>query len=303
MIALFLLKIPGRRHSRPKHTKSKLSMIESSYPNTLLDMQIWFAKIITSPLQECDQANLPVYQSHLIDDIRGRIASSPQLKSEERIGIYHQQYWWRLISIMQELYPSLVHLFGYEEFNRLIAEPYLLDCPPQDWFLSRIGSNIPDWLKKNYQEKNASLVLELASLDLAYERLIFTEILPKIDPNTLHKADSEILYLQPFVMLFEFDVDFFTFRTKLLEHPPIYWQTHDLPQIKKKRKNASFVLFRKNEKDFYEEISKARFALLSCFQEGAKLIDLTEQLTACDNIIEWFQMISSRDWLSFSKNY
>ena len=278
-------------------------MIEPSYPNTLLDMQAWFAKIITSPLQECDQANLPVYQSHLIDDIRKRIASSPQLKSEERIGIYHQQYWWRLISIMQELYPSLVHLFGYEEFNRLIAEPYLLDCPPQDWFLSRIGSNIPDWLKKNYQEKNASLVLALASLDLAYERLIFTEILPKIDPNTLHKADSEILYLQPFVMLFEFDVDFFTFRTQLLEHPPIYWKTHDLPQIKKKRKKASFVLFRNNEKDFYEEISKARFALLSRFQEGAKLIDLIPQLTACDNIIEWFQMISSRDWLSFSKNY
>lgn len=277
-------------------------MIEASCPNTLLEIQTWFAKIITSPLQESNQADLPIYTSCLIDEIRERIAPSPQLKSEERVGIYHQQYWWRLITIMQELYPSLVHLFGYEEFNRLIAEPYLLDCPPQDWFLSRIGSHLPEWLKKNYQEKNSSLVSGLASLDFAYECLIFTGILPKIESNELPKCDREILYLQPFVMLFEFDVDFFTFRTQLLEHPPIYWQTHAFPQIKKRRKKTFFVLFRKNEEDFYEQISEAQFALLRRFQEGAALIDLIPLLAACDHIVEWFQTIASRSWLSFFKN-
>lgn len=277
-------------------------MIEPSYPNTLLEIQTWFAKIITSPLKESDQANLPIYQSHLIDEICRRIAPSPQLKSEERLGIYHQQYWWRLITIMQELYPSLVSLFGYEEFNRLIAEPYLHDYPPEDWFLSRIGSNLPEWLKKNYLGKNSSMVLGLACIDLAYEQIIFTEIMPKIEPNELHKCESETLYLQPFVMLFEIDCDFFAFRTQLLEQPPGHWQTHNLPQIKKKRKKGFFVLFRKNEKDFYEQISQARFELLRCFQKGAKLNDLIPFLTVCEEIVEWFQVISSRDWLSFSKN-
>ena len=77
----------------------------------------------------------------------------------------------------------------------------------------------------------------LASLDLAYERLMFTEILPKIEPDTTRKAETEMLYLQPFVMLFELDVDFFPFRTQLLKQPFSYWQTHYLPQLKETSKN------------------------------------------------------------------
>ncbi len=278
-------------------------MIEVICPNSLLEIQTWFAKIITSPLQENSRSNLPVYPDSLNQEIQQKIHPGPQLKSEERVGVYHQQYWWRLITIMQEIYPSLVHLFGYEDFNRLIAEPYLLDCPPNHWFLSYIGSHLPEWIKRKYQGENCDLVSALACLDLAYEHIIFTEILPKIEPNEIANCDEKILYLQSFVMLFEFDVDFFTFRAKLLKHPFPYWQTHQLPRIKKKGKKKFFVLFRKNEINLYEEISETQFAILRRFQEGAALVDLTELLSVCDNIVDWFQKIASRNWLSLRSIY
>src|SRR5271169_1046007 len=107
MIALFRLKIPGKRPSRRKNIKGRSSMNDLSCPVALSEMQTWFARIITSPYHETDQANLPVYEAGLIKEIQNRILPSPHLKSEERLGIYHQQYWWRLLSIMQELYPSL----------------------------------------------------------------------------------------------------------------------------------------------------------------------------------------------------
>jgi hypothetical protein len=274
-------------------------MNDFSCPTALSEMQTWFASIITSPYQETDDADLPVYKTNLIKEIQKRILPSPYLKSEERLGIYHQQYWWRLLSVMQELYPSLVRLFDYERFNILIAEPYLLDYPPNDWFLSNIGSESPEWLKKNYREKDAFLVLGLAQLDLAYERIIFADRLPKIEPDDFHRYETEIVYLQPYVMLFEFGVDFFSLRAQLLRHPSSHWKTHPLPKIKAINKKKFFVLFRKDEQDYYEQISESRYALLQRFQKGAKLIDLIPLIEDCDEVVKWFQTISSREWLSF----
>ncbi len=277
-------------------------MNDPSCPQALLEMQRWFASVITAPIQESDQADLPIYQSCLIDEMRERIVPSPQLKSEERIGIYHQQYWWRLITVIQELYPSLVRIFDYEDVNLLIAEPYLLHCPPKDWFLSRIGSKLPQWIEKNYREKDSPLVHRLACLDHAYESLIFADLLPQLEPNAIPQCERKTLYLQPCVTLFELEADLFTFRTQLLEYPPSHWQTHDLPKIKKSLKKTFFVFFRKNEKDFYEEISESQFQLLSRFQKGAKLTDLIPLLSNCSDIAESLQNISSRGWLTIFKN-
>ena len=116
-------------------------------PSSLQEIQKWFAHLITSPILQSDEDQIPLFSSDLLSEIREKIAPSPTLKSEERMGIYQQQYWWRLISVMQDLFPSLVALFDYEEFNRLIAEPYLSTHIPHDWFISNIGADLPRWLK------------------------------------------------------------------------------------------------------------------------------------------------------------
>ena len=79
-------------------------------------------------------------------------------------------------------------------------------------------------------------MLNLARLDAAYVSLAF---LDKVPSQALQ--EDKTLYLQPFVLLFQFDVDLFTFRTSLLEHEPSHWDSHDFPELKKgKEKNISF---------------------------------------------------------------
>jgi len=268
----------------------------------LLAMQTWFAKIITAPLPKMDSANLPIYPPRLIQEIRKQIASSPHLRSEERMGIYHQQYWWRLLTAMQELYPSLVRLFNHEDFNLQIAEPYLLARPPNDWSLSRIGWGLPEWLETHYLKKDAPLILALAHLDFAYENLVFAEKLPKIEPAALSQCKRTPLFLQPFVLLFELEADIFTFRTQLLEHPPSHWETQDLPPLKKSSKKLFFALSRNQDQTLYEEISPSYFALLSRLQKGTKLCDLLPFLAPCDPIVEWFQALAAKGWLTFSSD-
>ena len=275
-------------------------MRDAPIPTSLTEMQIWFANIITARVAETDAANLPIYHLSVIEEIRKRVAPSPSLKSEERVGIYQQQYWWRLLGIMHEIFPTLVRLFGYGAFNHEIAEPYLVSYPPNDWFLSNLGNALPEWLEKNYTEKDLSLVLGLARLDFAYEKLLFTELLPKIDAQKLPQCEEERMFLQPYVLLFELDVDLFSFRAALLEHPAEHWESNDFPSLDKKRGKRFFILFRHQEKSIYEEISPALQALLARFQQGAKLADLIPLLESSSEIVESFQLIASRGWLTLS---
>jgi hypothetical protein len=269
-------------------------------PESLLEIQIWFAKHITAPIIESDSANIPLFSETEIDEIRKRISPGPLLTSEERLGVYQQQYWWRLINVCQEIFPSLIRLFGYEDFNQIIAEPYLLKYPPQDWFLSNIGNDLPKWLKKYYRKSDAPLVLSVALLDLAYETLLFADLLPPINSQDFGACDKKKLYLQPYVLLFALDADFFAFREELMQHPPEHYETNDFPKIASTGKKKYFVLYRMKEENVYEEISSEFFDLLTRFKKGAKLNDLLPILSHFDGLLETFQLMAKRSWLTFN---
>jgi hypothetical protein len=269
-------------------------------PATLLEMQTWFAKHITSPILASDSNHIPLFAPALIGDIRKRIAPGPTMKSEERLGIYQQQYWWRLLNIIQEIYPAVLRLFDYEDFNRLIAEPYLLKYPPQDWFLSHIGNDLPKWLKKYYRKSDMPLVLGLALLDLSYEKLLFTDILPPLKPEQVPEVERKKLFLQPFVLLFALGADLFGFRKELMKHPPAHWQTSDLPPLERNGEKKYFVLYRSGEESLYEEISPEFFDLLTRFKKGATLSALIPLLEKYEGLIESFQLMASKGWLTLS---
>jgi len=258
----------------------------SQIPASLEAMQQWFARLITSPIVETDGDQIPTFSPDVILDIRNKIAPSPTLKSEERFGIYQQQYWWRLISVMQDLFPTLVSIFDYEEFNRLIAEPYLASHIPHDWFISNIGAELPDWLMTT-SIKNKRLLKELALLDLAYEQLLFANILP---PPKAAKYETETLYLQPFVLLFEMTSDLFSLRMEILKEKKL--------PLKKERRKTYMVLYRLHEESLFEELDPIVFKLLLRLQKGACLNELIPLLEKCEDVSSLFQTISSRGWLT-----
>lgn len=261
----------------------------SEIPSSLIEMQQWFARLITAPVKQSDTDRIPLFSSDEIPEIRQKIAPSHTLRSEERMGLYQQQYWWRLISVMQDLFPSLVALLDYDEFNRQIAVPYLASHIPQDWFISNIGADLPAWLEKT-TIKNEFPLSELAHLDLAYEHMLFADFLPPVD---LSKCETETLYLQPSVLLFEMDSDLFSYRIQLLKEKKA-------PPLKKWRKKRGVVLYRLHEDNFFEEVQLVFFELLSRFQKGAKLNDLIPLLERCKDVTSLFQTMASRGWLTHS---
>lgn len=167
-------------------------------PPSLLEIQTWFGKMIARPLGK-PAANIEKW-----------ITPGPHLTPQQRLAIYNEQYWLRLFIILQKDYPTLLRLFGPQDFNQLIGEPYLLKYPPRHWSLRFLGSRLPQWIEKDYQEEDKILVSQVAQIEAAFISLFFLK-----DKNLILTLNANL----------------FAFREQLLEKEPNYWTEHPFPKI------------------------------------------------------------------------
>jgi hypothetical protein len=64
------------------------------------------------------------------------------VQPEERLELYHRQYWYRLLDSIEEDFPALRLLLGRAPFWRLVEE-YLLAAPPTSFTLRHLGQAWP----------------------------------------------------------------------------------------------------------------------------------------------------------------
>lgn len=288
---------------------------DDKVPLSLKKTQQWFGSIIGRPIDE-DSRICPITPSGnpIEEEAIEHIVPSPTLRPAQRIQIYNQQYWWRLLSTLHETFPFLMRLFGYYDFNRSIGFPYLTKYPPCDWSLSMLGKNLPQWVEEDYHANDKVLVLNASKIDWAYN---YSFIAPQLTPITSDQIPSDEgvaalltkkLTLQPSIHLFEMDCDIFPFRTEFLKHDPEYWVEHDFPKLNYNKKNYFFIVYRnlKNEIS-WNEISEGEYRLLGLFKKGTTIEKACHWLEkqdsalcedALDSLHLWFQEWTMRGWLS-----
>lgn len=252
------------------------------YPCSLETTQEWFASIITTPLTSEDTIQPTTQHGYLICEEACRyVVPSPTLKPHQRMQIYNQQYWWRLLDTMHHNFPLVTRLFGKNAFNQEIAIPYLLKYPPNHWSLTDLGENLPTWISDHYEKPDKTLVSHTTNLDWAFTKCFISHEYQKLDLARLTKEKPESLldqpfHLQPHIHLFKWEYDLFTFRESFLKHESDYWVNHPFPALPKE-KNYHFILYR-NGRNYpaWREISEAEYLLLERFQEGSSMSE------ACD---------------------
>ncbi|MBA3845025.1 MAG: putative DNA-binding domain-containing protein [Planctomycetes bacterium] len=89
------------------------------------------------------------------------IADSPGCPGTRRLGVYNQQYWFRLLTVMQQELPLLRRLIGLTGFNRMVAA-YLDLFPSRDASLARLSDRLVEFL--NGDERWGSQLLRQAGL-------------------------------------------------------------------------------------------------------------------------------------------
>lgn len=284
-------------------------------PAKLKKTQQWFAGIITRPIDQ-DSRMIPVSPKgeSMEKEAWDFIKPSPTLRPAQRIELYNQQYWWRLLSVLQENFPFLVRLFGYNEFNQAIAFPYLVKYPSNDWSLNMLGSKLQQWVEEEYKASDRELVSLAASIDWAYCKSFSAREAPPLNFDNLPvqgEIDSLLeakLYLQPHARLFALKGDYFDLRFEMLKHPVEHWETSDFPILKTDKKKYFFILFRNPKTDLvWNQLSEAQYTLLNRFQSGASIEECCDWLEkqrkkafkeAQEHLHMWFKEWVARRWLT-----
>lgn len=286
-------------------------------PQALENLQEWFASLITRPLLKNDHIN-PIAPSGLVitKEAAQYITPSPTLRPHQRLQIYNQQYWWRLLNVLQTNFPLLVRLFGIQSFNDTIAVPFLSKYIPDHWSLNNLGARLPQWIQEDYQGKDKQLVYDAAYLDWIFAVSFLTTQYPPLDLNLLSQQDPDTLLtvpfcLQPHLFLLKWDYDLLTFRDLVINEGEDHWIDHDFPALNKE-KTYYFAIFRNVKTNLaWKDLKQNEYLLLQQFGKGISIeeacdwiseLEPEKQQEMTSHLQQWMQEWTRLGWLTVKPN-
>ncbi len=133
------------------------------------------------------------------------IKPNDRLSSFERLQIYNQQYWWRLLGNFGEDFRGLRAVIGERKFDRLTIA-YLESVGSNSWSLRDLGAALPTFIGKHpeFVAPHLALALEMARVEWARVLAFDGEERPVLDPARIAKTPPDRLRIgvQPYVTLF-----------------------------------------------------------------------------------------------------
>jgi hypothetical protein len=136
----------------------------------LAGFQRWFSTASSRPLLP-GNATRPqgIEGASLRTEANARLRTVGGMSGLERLEVYNRQYWFRLITIMQEEYPCALHVIGLDVFNSWVIR-YLDAHPPATPYLAEMDREFPSFLRKRYRALNRAQALEAVDYDKAFSR-------------------------------------------------------------------------------------------------------------------------------------
>lgn len=166
-------------------------------PRDLNRIQRWMYSVITHPNGvvggiESDQARSQIDVAP--KDVERVITPSRALSGIERIQIYANAYYARLLECLSDEFPAVVHIVGKDAFAGF-AFGYLQVYPSQSYTLTELGANFPRYLEESRPEDESDGGLSDWSdflIDLAKLERIYSEVFdgPGVEGETLLQTED-----------------------------------------------------------------------------------------------------------------
>jgi hypothetical protein len=132
------------------------------------------------------------------------VKPNDHLTAFERLQIYNQQYWWRLLGTFGEDFRGLRAALGERQFDRL-AIAYLEACGSRSWNLRNLGSQLVTFLEQHPEltKPRTELALDIARVEWARVLAFDDPEKPVLTARQIAKASPNGLRLglQPYISL------------------------------------------------------------------------------------------------------
>lgn len=252
------------------------------------------------------------------------IKPNDRLTAFERLEIYNQQYWWRLLGCFSDDFPGLRAVIGERKFDRL-AIAYLEAHGSTSWSLRDLGQHVPQFLVDHPEltAPRTALAIEVARVEWAKILAFDSESLPVIDAQRIaHRDPSKVrLKLQPYLSLLDLAFPVDTLLKKLRDDHVETGSasnamasrqkgTTRLPRANARPERTFLAVHRVDYLVYYKRLTEESFTLLSALRSGASLADACERAfaesaipgeDAAGLIGEWFNVWMRLGWLCPAK--
>lgn len=305
---------PGKKQSKPAN-RSKEGRAKKTLPN-LAETQRLMLDTIRRPMQTGQRM-----QDSGADVANRIISPNSRLSSFERLEIYNQQYWWRLVALFAEDFPGVRAVVGQRLFDRLTTD-YLEACPSQSWNLRNLGSRLPGFLEEHPEivAPYTDLALDIARTEWAVTAAYDDAEDERIDPMQLAMSDPSTLRLgvQPYVQLLElrYPADRLLLKLKRRNEAAAVSnavggqrKTTRAPRLSSRplRQPLYLAVHRQDYAVYYRRIDALSFQLLQALGAGESLETACEVAMsagpsdaneAAGLIRKWFELFTSLGWLT-----
>ncbi len=266
-------------------------------PPGLSELQAQFSEAMRTPLRILDAAGSYTLQTGAYPEaLTGRINPDRGQAGAARLSCYNRQYWFRLLSVMQEEYPLLRHLLGVTDFNAMVID-YLTAHPSTSPRLRHLSDHLVGFLEGS-QAWGSRQRVQCARLEHAYIQAFDAEHRPPMAMTAA--ALTAPLTLQPHLSLVTEDWDLVDWRAQVRE------DADDAITVTLAPRTAWWAIWRGAEGMTATRLGMHQHALLVRLVAGeplgvacaglAETLDAEGQALVTGNIQAWFAQWASAGW-------
>lgn len=285
----------------------------------LLELQRRMAEDVRRPLTTDYEMQKVAEDGQLLEEIADTyIKPNDRLTSLERLEIYNQQYWFRVIGAVSEDFPALNAVLGSRKFDALILA-YLKENPSTSWTLRHLGAKLPQFLEAHRElaGRRYRFAVDVARLEWSYVDAFDGGNLPPLAAEDAQRLgpDSKVS-LQPHLQLLALgypvdDIVLAVRRDSPLADIVSSAASHrkastrmKLPSVKQQQ--IFLAVHRFDDSVYYRRIERETFLLFRALRMGASIAQAVAQAVAKTHLTdeeqaaliqESFALASELGWL------
>jgi hypothetical protein len=172
--------------------------MKGQHSPTLRELQQWMRWIITDPrgvvpaLSKAPDKNIAFRHRYLAPEknCTDFILDQLPLSREERLSIYAEAYFARILESLSADYQTVLRLTGEDAFTKLIAD-YLKAYPSTETNIGEIGNHLSIFLETHQFTKNIPILPELAKLEWLTIESFYANDLPVLEICRLNEITPE----------------------------------------------------------------------------------------------------------------
>lgn len=210
------------------------------------------------------------------------IGQTPELNRAERLSIYGEGYFLRLVDCLGANYETVKNVLGADLFDTLCRD-YLARYPSRYKYIDGVGAELPAFIKRHAAAKGRPYLTELAALEWAVHEALYADDVPPLKPEKLAGLPPEQwaharLAIDPSVRLLQLN-----------------WPLDELwrnGKWRKRREKVLLLVYRRDDKLVrIPRLTPVQFRLLESLQAGYTLEKSLRKLPKQTPVKQWFN-----DW-------